>query len=87
MSSISKAIDMKSFIIGFLLAVVAFLVLGASNGTQDVRIVGIKTFDNMHVSIDGVDKFLRIPVSIKDVSSSAEMSVHIKYQPISVMSD
>ena len=34
-------LDIKSFLIGFLLASTLLLAIGASKGTQDVRIVGI----------------------------------------------
>ena len=34
-------LDIKSFLIGFLLATTLLLAIGASKGTQDVRIVGI----------------------------------------------
>ena len=36
-----KNLDIKSFLIGFLFASTLLLVIGASKGTQDVRIVGI----------------------------------------------
>jgi len=36
-----KKLDIKSFLIGFLFASTLLLAIGASNGTQDVRIVGI----------------------------------------------
>ena len=36
-----KTIDFKSFLIGLLFASTVLLVLGASKGTQNVRIVGI----------------------------------------------
>jgi preprotein translocase subunit SecG len=36
-----KKIDIKSFLIGFFLATTLLLAIGASKGTQDVRIVGI----------------------------------------------
>jgi hypothetical protein len=36
-----KTIDFKSFLIGLLFASTVLLALGASNGTQNVRIVGI----------------------------------------------
>lgn len=84
MSSLSKTIDMKSFIIGFLLAVVAFLVLGASSGTQDVRIVGVSTYDTLRIRIDEVSSSVDVPVTIKDVSYSVEVPVQIKDQPIDV---
>jgi hypothetical protein len=42
-----KNIDFKSFLIGFFMATTLLLVVGASKGTQDVRIVGIdKSFNN-----------------------------------------
>ena len=34
-------LDIKSFLIGFLLASTLLFAIGASKGTQDVRIVGI----------------------------------------------
>ena len=36
-----KAIDLKSLLIGFLLATTLMLAVGASSSTQNVRIVGI----------------------------------------------
>jgi hypothetical protein len=36
-----KTIDLKSFLIGILFASTILLAIGASKGTQDVRIVGI----------------------------------------------
>ena len=36
-----KTIDFKSLLIGFLLAVTLFLAMGATGGTQNVRIVGV----------------------------------------------
>ncbi len=36
-----KTIDFKSLLIGFLLATIIFLAIGAASGTQNVRIVGI----------------------------------------------
>ena len=36
-----KTIDIKSLLIGFLLAATLMLAIGATSGTQDVRIVGI----------------------------------------------
>ena len=36
-----KNIDLKSFPIGFFMATTLLLAVGASKGTQDVRIVGI----------------------------------------------
>lgn len=36
-----KTIDLKSLLIGFLLAATLMLAIGATSGTQNVRIVGI----------------------------------------------
>ena len=36
-----KTIDFKSLLIGFLLAITLLLAIGATSGTQNVRIVGI----------------------------------------------
>ena len=36
-----KNLDIKSFLIGFLFASTLLLAIGASKGTQDVRIVGV----------------------------------------------
>ena len=36
-----KTIDFKSLLIGFLLAATLFLAIGATGGTQNVRIVGV----------------------------------------------
>ena len=36
-----KNLDIKSFLIGFLFATTLLLAIGASKGTQDVRIVGV----------------------------------------------
>ena len=36
-----NTIDFKSLLIGFLLAVTLFLAMGATGGTQNVRIVGV----------------------------------------------
>lgn len=47
-----RTIDFKSFLIGFLLAVVLFLALGAGTGVQDIRIVGIDTYDAMRLKIE-----------------------------------
>lgn len=45
MEKIQKQIDLKSFIIGFLLALVIFLFVGAANsGIQEVKIVDIAPY-------------------------------------------
>jgi len=42
-----KTIDLKSLLIGFLLATTLMLGIGATSGTQDVRLVGIdKSFSD-----------------------------------------
>jgi hypothetical protein len=69
----AKEIDIKSLIIGFLLAVVLFLTLGSASGTQDVRIVGISTYDDLNVKIEDILK-----VKIEDINSSLELPVEIK---------
>lgn len=92
-----KEIDIKSLIIGFLLAAVLFLTLGSASGTQDVRIVGISTYDKMMVEIADIKSSLELPVEVKDikydlqvpvkiveVKYSLEIPVKIKDQPIDV---
>jgi hypothetical protein len=68
-----REIDIKSLIIGFLLAVVLFLTLGSSSVTQDVRIVGISTYDDLGVKIEDILK-----VKIEDINSSIKLPVEIK---------
>lgn len=76
--SFKKAeIDIKSLLIGFLLAAVMFLSLGAGSGTQDVRIVGVNTYDKLKVSVERVNTSNEIPVKITEVSSSIEVPVKI----------
>jgi hypothetical protein len=84
MKLIAKEIDIKSLIIGFLLAAVLFLTLGASSGTQDVRIVGVSTYDALHIKIDDVNSSVEIPIKIKDIKYSLEFPVKIEDQPINV---
>jgi hypothetical protein len=92
-----KEIDVKSLIIGFLMAVVLFLTLGSSSGTQDVRIVGISTYDDLKVKIEDIKSSLELPVEIKavewnleipvkieEVKNSIELPVKINGQPIDV---
>jgi len=62
----AKEIDFKSLIIGFLLAAVVFLVLGASSGTRDVRIVAVSSSIEVPVKIVDVGYRVKIPVEIKD---------------------
>jgi hypothetical protein len=81
-----KEIDVKSLIIGFLLAVVLFLSLGSASGTQDVRIVGISTYDDLNVNmkdilkvkIEDVNTSLEIPVEIKDIEYNLKIPVNIE---------
>ena len=76
----AKEIDIKSLIIGFLLAVVVFLTLGSAagtSGTQDVRIVDISTYDSLKVKIEDINSSLEFPVEIKDVKYNTEIPVKI----------
>jgi hypothetical protein len=73
----AKEIDVKSLIIGFLLAIVLFLTLGSASGTQDVRIVGISTYDDLGVKIEDIKSSLEFPVEIKDVNSNLQFPVKI----------
>lgn len=68
MKAIAKEIDFKSLIIGFLLAVVVFLAIGAKpgSGTMDVRIVGVDTYDELKIKIEDVGYSVKVPVVIKD---------------------
>jgi len=97
MKFIAKEIDFKSMVIGFLLAAVVFLSIGAysSSGTQDVRIVGISTYDKLPVKIADVDSYKEIPVKITEVRTdvpvkitgvnyNTEIGVKILNQPIEV---
>ena len=92
-----REIDFKSLMIGFLMAAVLFLTLGSGSGTQDVRIVGISTYDDLKVKIEDIKSSLEIPVEIKDVKYdiqvpvklvevkySMEIPVTIKDQPVAV---
>jgi|GEM_PF-1170871 len=72
-----KEIDVKSLIIGFLLAVVLFLTLGSASGTQDVRIVGISTYDDLNVKIEDIKSSIKLPVEIKDAEYNLEIPVRI----------
>ena len=82
----AKEIDVKSLIIGFLLAVVFFLTLGSASGTQDVRIVGISTYDDLNVKmkdilkvkIEDVNSSLEVPVEIKDIEYNLKFPVNIE---------
>ena len=77
----AKEIDIKSLIIGFLLATVLFLTLGSASGTQDVRIVGISTYDDLKVKMDDTLKVKMddtLKVRIEDIKSSLELPVEIK---------
>ncbi len=68
-----KEIDFKSMVIGFLLAMVMMLLMGAGpsapppmSGPLDVRIVDIETRDSMQVKLEGVDRYSPLAVQIKD---------------------
>lgn len=94
-----KGLDLKSFLIGFLLATTLFFGLGSSfgSGTQDVRIVGVSTYDNLRVKIDRIGSSVEmpvkigsinssstIPVKISDIDYSVELPIKIKDQPLEV---
>jgi len=55
-----KEIDFRSFLIGFMLAVLLLLTLGGTGGVQDIRIVGIDTYDAMRLKLE--DQPLRVRV-------------------------
>ncbi len=87
MKTIAKEIDIKSFLIGFLLAMVILMSIGAgpaSSGTQDVRIVDIDTYDALRVELYEVKSSLEVPVKIEDVGYSVKVPVVIKEQPVTV---
>ena len=67
----AKEIDLRSLIIGFLLATVLFMFLAAGSGTQDVRIVAASSS-------------IEVPVKIADVGYRVKIPVEIKDQPITV---
>ncbi len=75
----AKEIDFKSLLIGFLLAAVLFLSLGAipGSGTQDVRIVGVNTYDNLRVKIEKVNSSAEMRIKIEDVNSSIKVPVKL----------
>ena len=79
-----KEIDFKSFIIGFLLASVVFLAMGSGSGTQDVRIVGVSTYDNLRVRVEKIDASEEVPVKIVDVEYGYKIPVNIENQPVDV---
>lgn len=72
----SPRIDGKSFVIGFLLALVIMLLLGAgsSAGTMDVRIVGISGHDRLPVIIENS----RLEIELTKVGYGVEIPVVIK---------
>ena len=89
---IKKEIDLKSLIIGFLLAAVAFSLLGSGAAVQDVRIVGtgyssfklpvtivdVETGDELSVKLENVNSSLRIPVKLVDIDTYDELNVKVK---------
>lgn len=92
-----KEIDFKSFIIGFLLASVVFLAMGSNSGTQDVRIVGVSTYDNLHVQVEKINTSeevpvklseveynIKVPVKIVDVEYGYKVPIKIENQPVDV---
>ncbi|MCP4213412.1 MAG: hypothetical protein GY765_02095 [bacterium] len=74
----AKEIDFKSLLIGFLLATVVFLLMGAGYGdTQDVRIVGVSTYDELKVKVESISSSTTMPVKVERFDSSLELPVVI----------
>jgi hypothetical protein len=73
-----KEIDLKSLLIGFLLAAVLFLTLGAGSGTQDVRIVGVSTYDNLRVHLEKISSSEQIPVKLEEIKYNMEIPVRLE---------
>lgn len=87
-----KEIDLKSLIIGFLLATLAFMLLGSGSSVQDVRIVGtgyssfqlpvkiveVRTSDELPVKIEAIDYSVKIPVKLVDIDTYDELNVRVK---------
>jgi len=71
-----KFIDGKSFLIGFLLAMVIALLLGSgsSSGVQEVRIVGISGHDSLSVKLENPT----LKMEIVDIKYGLELPVLIK---------
>lgn len=80
MSFSGKEIDFKSMVIGFLLAVVLFLLIGAapgSDGVQEVRIVN-SDWSAVPVKLEGVRNI--IPVKIESVGDELPVKLEeVKY--------
>lgn len=72
----NKTLDGKSFLIGFMLAVIIALVLGAKAepGVQEVRVVGFSGSDRLPVSLS--DTTLKI--ELVDVKYGIELPVIVK---------
>lgn len=87
-----KEIDVKSLIIGFLLATVVFLLLGSGSNVQDVRIVGtgyssfklpvtivdVETSNELPIRLEETNSSLRIPVKLVDIDTYDELNVRVK---------
>lgn len=85
-------IDVKSLIIGFLLATVVFLLLGSGSNVQDVRIVGtgyssfklpvtivdVETSNELPIRLEETNSSLRIPVKLVDIDTYDELNVRVK---------
>ncbi len=72
----NRALDTKSFLIGFLLALVIVLLLGAgtSPAVQEVRVVGFSGHDCLPVTVkDG-----SLKVELVDVKYGVELPVLLK---------
>lgn len=72
----AKIIDLKSFIIGFLLALVVMLLIGAGTGTgvQEVRIVGISSREALPVKLGDST----VKVELTDIRYNVELPVVVK---------
>jgi hypothetical protein len=72
----NKSIDAKSFIIGFLLALVIGLLAGAgmSSGVAEVRIVGISCREALPVSL----RDSTVKMELTDIRYNVELPVVIK---------
>jgi tetrahydromethanopterin S-methyltransferase subunit G len=87
-----REIDLKSLIIGFLLATVTFLLFGSGANVQDVRIVGagyssfklpvtivdVETSNELRIRLEEVNSSLRIPVKLVDIDTYDELNVRVK---------
>lgn len=78
MKAIARHFDIKSLIIGFLLAVVLMLTIGSSYGPQEVKIVGIDYGTTIPVKLVDAASGVEIPVLIKGTKYNDPLPVRIK---------